>query len=158
MPLSDLTPNEVYANLYEYCQVLYNKIHSDQPYSVSIFAINALMPTESKFHPTQTLFKNQNQLLSVSDLLKVISYSLDFIHKITSKNIEQYKQGILVLKGLDKILNNKPYENNTLDNLGYTIKIFAEILKYRYPKQKEQISYMTTFINLTIDFLTYNNH
>lgn len=85
LPLANLTPNEVYANLYEYCQILYNKIHSDQPYPVSIFAINRLIPTKSGFNPMQILFKNQNQVLSVSDLLKAISYSLDFIHKITGK-------------------------------------------------------------------------
>ncbi len=157
LPLSDLTPNEVYANLYEYCQILYDKMHSEQPYSVSIFAVNRLIPTESGFNPMQILFKNQNQVLSVSDLLKAIGYSLDFIHKITGKNIEQYKRGILVLKGLDKILNNKSDENDTLDNLGYAIEIFAEVLKYNYPKQKEQISDMTSCISLTIDFLTYNN-
>lgn len=158
LPLADLTPDEVYANLYEYCQILYNKVHSEQPYSVSIFAINRLIPTERGFSLTQILFENKNQVLSVSGLLKAITYSLDFIHKITGENIEQYKQGILVLKGLDKILNNKPDENNTLDNLGYAIEIFAEVLKCNYPEKREQISDMTSCISLAIDFLTYNNN
>lgn len=158
LPLADLTPDEVYTNLYEYCQILYNKVHSEQPYSVSIFAINRLIPTERGFSLTQILFENKNQVLSVSGLLKAITYSLDFIHKITGENIEQYKQGILVLKGLDKILNNKPDENNTLDNLGYAIEIFAEVLKCNYPEKREQISDMTSCISLAIDFLTYNNN
>lgn len=157
LPLENLTPNDVYANLYEYCQVLYNKIHSNQPYFVSIYAINILTPTEKGFYPTQILFKNQNQILSVSDLLKAISYSLDFIHKTTGENIDRYKRGILVLKGLDKILNNKQDENDTLDNLGYAIEIFAEVLKQIYPDQKEQFSNITLCINLAIDFLTYND-
>jgi hypothetical protein len=158
LPLADLTPDEVYTNLYEYCQILYNKVHREQPYSVTIFAINRLTPTERGFSLTQILFENKNQVLSVSGLLKAITYSLDFIHKITGENIEQYKQGILVLKGLDKILNNKPDENNTLDNLGYAIEIFAEVLKCNYPEQREQISDMTSCISLAIDFLTYNNN
>jgi hypothetical protein len=158
LPLADLTPDEVYTNLYEYCQILYNKVHREQPYSVTIFAINRLTPTERGFSLTQILFENKNQVLSVSGLLKAITYSLDFIHKITGENIKQYKQGILVLKGLDKILNNKPDENNTLDNLGYAIEIFAEVLKCNYPEQREQISDMTSCISLAIDFLTYNNN
>lgn len=158
LPLSNLTPEEVYVNLYEYCQVLYNEIHNHQPYLISVFAINTLIPTENVFNPAQILFRNENKVLNVSGLLKAISYSLDIIHKITGENIEQYKQGILVLKGLDKILNNKPDENDTLDNLGYAVEIFAEVLKYNCPNQKEQISDATLYISLAIDFLTYNNH
>jgi hypothetical protein len=64
----------------------------------------------------------------------------------------------LSLKNSIKMLNNKPDENNTLDNLGYAIEIFAEVLKCNYPEQREQISDMTSCISLAIDFLTYNNN
>ena len=143
---------EAITDLKDYCKCLQDKI-----YGVLNDVIYELQKHENKFH-AELILKNKNHEIKVSNLLKTISYSLDFLHKTTGVNVEQQKQQILVLKCLDRFFNNQHTDVDIYANLGIAVEIFSELLKSIHPKQKEQISNETMCITLAIDFLAHKGN
>lgn len=150
--VENLSIEEAITDLKDYCKCLQDKI-----YGISNDVIYELQKHENKFH-NELILKNKKQEIKVSDLLKAISYSLDFLHKVADIDVETQKQQILVLKCLDRFFNNQHEDVDIYANIGLVVEVFSEILKSLHPEQKEQISNKTTCISLVIDFLTHNKN
>ena len=150
--VENLSIEEAITDLKDYCKCLQDKI-----YGISNDVIYELQKHENKFH-NELILKNKKQEIKVSDLLKAISYSLDFLHKVAGIDVETQKQQILVLKCLDRFFNNQHEDVDIYTNIGLVVEVFSEILKFLHPEQKEQISNETTCISLAIDFLTHKEN
>ena len=151
--VENLSIEEAITDLKDYCKCLQDKII----YGVSNNVIYELQKHENKFH-NELILKNKKQEIKVSDLLKAISYSLDFLHKVAGIDVETQKQQILVLKCLDRFFNNQHGDVDIYANIGLVVEIFSELLKSIHPEQKEQISNETTCISLAIDFLAHKEN
>lgn len=154
----ELTPEEVTINLRCHCQVLWEKLHTNMPVC-SIEAINFLSCYSFQFQPQTIIYCTSTHTLNVSSLLKTIDYILEGAEKIFHLDVERYKQGLLILKSLHKLLNNKPTENDFYDNLGYGLEIFREIAKKinTDPRTYQIQDNIFLGIKLAIDFLSWNN-
>ncbi len=144
-------------NLYGYRQMLWNKLCTETNYTISVKAVDKLNMNYGTFTHEYTLYQTPNSSLNVAGILKAIGYALDVADVAFGSDVSKHKQGLLLLKGVERIVSNQQQDtNNFYENLGYGVEVLAEILKYSESDKntKNTITGISALINLTIDFFT----
>ena len=117
-----------------------------------------LFESKQEFSNTQVLHRNEENNLSVEDLLKVSKYSIAFAEMMNpdEENIELASAAITVFQGIETVLNNKPQDIPINKKLHIANGFLSSIVKVNIEDKdtKRGITITSTLIDLVIDFFT----
>ena len=170
MPLKDIDDNDVCININAYKSIYFNKIQNCNSYNVNINSIdmleyiktNALGENAVIFESQKNEINIDKRKLNVRGLLDVIGYALDIMKIVDIKGVEKYKNGVMVLKAIDRVIDNsKQNEEKDIEtilrNTGFGIEVLSKVLEQVIENEKTrkyvQVSSMS--IRLVLDFLQY---
>lgn len=140
-------------------------------YSFSLGAIRTLYYPQVSFTPIyelhrveylyqqdslgETPYKKEVRILSVSDLLSVADYSVKILDALSlSEKTQEISDAIMILKGVDLVLNNKPQDKPLNKSLHIVNSVLSSTVKRSLEKNEDKqfVGSMSVLIDLVIDF------
>lgn len=121
------------------------------------FDINFLITNSQRynFKPDTVIATVKSQPFTVANMLKAITYYLDFIKSTFDCNLDKYSQTLTFLKTINLILNNvnKKRPEITKEMLHFVVDVFHEISDIQAnDATKRTNAQMSLALNLLIDF------
>lgn len=107
------------------------------------------------YFKSDVIYQNNGYTLDISKLLDAIGYGLNIANILFDAQTEECENYIIVLKGLDRIFNNKVTQN-PLKDLSYALEVFCKMQKFLEidsNKTKEN-KIIAISVNLFIEFLS----
>lgn len=155
VPWSSLSISQLIANATDYLWVMAIKLRQNYIHTFSMRAIQTLYYPQFPFTPTQILYENQRNKLTVPDLLSVTGYAIKILESFyPGLHTTQIEEALTVLKSIDLTLNNQPVNQPRNKALHITNDILTSYVKptLARPGNRQAVNQLSLFLDLAIDF------
>ncbi len=167
--VNNIRQEDIVPNVFGYIEVYLKKVYNYKPHNVSIYLIDKLDDIKrNSLKENVVIFQSQNneidinkRRLDIRGVISVIGYSLEVMEIAGIESVEKYKNGILVLKAIDRVIDNKKQSEEKdmetiLRNTGFGIEVLSKVLEQviEDEKAKTNVKISSLSIRLVLEFFT----
>lgn len=133
----------------------YIQVDNAKDYALTDSALELLFKNPPLFNDGYVLYRDNENELTVSDLLSAIGYAQKFIETTGGKFDEKYSIALQALNVIDLILHNKSQDKPFSKSLHILNDVLTEVAKSTKERSRKdsELSGISLIIDLAIDFL-----